>query len=111
MTTLTSRDLSLDIARGLGIVLVVFGHALRGLVSAGFVDDSGWSVPVDYLIYTFHMPLFFVISGLLFSPSVQGQRAPLGAFVTKILVLLAWPYLLWSLLQGGGKSRWRGATR
>lgn len=40
-----------DIAKGIGIILVIIGHIK-------FVDDS-----VREWIYTFHMPLFFFISG------------------------------------------------
>jgi acyltransferase len=43
-----------DIAKGLGIILVVVGHT-----KFGYVD----------FIYSFHMPLFFIISGLLFTSS------------------------------------------
>lgn len=42
----------LDIAKGIGIILVVLGHALP--------TDSF----VRLIIYSFHMPLFFFLSGL-----------------------------------------------
>lgn len=45
----------LDHARGLGIVLVVLAHALAT------AEDNGRLYSV---IYSFHMPLFFVLSGL-----------------------------------------------
>ena len=53
----------IDIAKGVGIILVVVGHAGRGLQSAGLTDE-GWLLPLmDRAIYAFHMPLFFVLSG------------------------------------------------
>lgn len=45
----------LDIAKGLGIILVVIGH----------LD----STCVHTIIYYFHMPLFFFISGIFYDPS------------------------------------------
>lgn len=42
-----SRDLSLDIMKGIGIILVVYGHT--------YLKSS--------FIYLFHMPLFFLLSG------------------------------------------------
>ena len=45
---LQRRNPVFDIMRGIGILLVVLGHA-------GF-PFSGW-------IYLFHMPLFFLLSG------------------------------------------------
>ncbi len=48
------RDINLDIAKGIGIVFVVLGHT------------KGPKEMID-LIYCFHMPLFFIISGYLFN--------------------------------------------
>ncbi len=83
-----------DAARGIGIVLVVFAHDVRGLELVG---TSPLATRVDRLIYAFHMPLFFFLAGLFASQSVRrGARA----FVTDKLRVIAYPYLLWSLLQG-----------
>ena len=46
----------IDIAKVIGIFLVIYGH--------GGLSDS----TVRDFIYTFHMPLFFVLSGLLYKP-------------------------------------------
>jgi len=52
------RDISLDIAKALGIVLMMAGHRL-------------WDTPLRVAIYSFHMPLFFLIAGYLFKPMQQ----------------------------------------
>lgn len=44
-----------DIAKGIGILLVVMGHL-------------GIPPMLSNAIYLFHMPLFFILSGLLFAP-------------------------------------------
>lgn len=92
------RLIWLDIAKGIGIVLVVYGHAYRGLIVVE-PDAAGPLLGfVDYAIYTFHMPLFFFLAGL-FARRSQANGA--RRFWTNKLLLLVYPYLLWSLLQGG----------
>lgn len=83
-------------ARGIGIVLVVYGHCLRGLADAGVVDRSPVVMLSDYMIYTFHMPLFFAISGFLF----RAEGVSAGRMWIARLKAIAYPYLLWSVVQG-----------
>ncbi|AHE32258.1 acyltransferase [Burkholderia pseudomallei] len=94
------RDSYLDTARGAGIILVVYGHVLRGLFSAGLVP-AGWPsallAATDYTIYTFHMPLFFLLSGLHVPKSLR--RAGDVFLLTKLRTIV-YPYFVWSLLQG-----------
>lgn len=45
----------IDIAKGLGILCVVLGHSF-------YVDTFA-----HRLIYNLHMPLFFIVSGMLFT--------------------------------------------
>jgi fucose 4-O-acetylase-like acetyltransferase len=54
--TITNRINWIDIAKGIGIFLVVLGH-------------TGIPVKLSYWIYSFHMPLFFFISGMCFDIS------------------------------------------
>ena len=50
-----------DIAKGIGIVLVVMGHNDFALISP-FAHK---------LIYSFHMPMFFFMSGMFFKPDIS----------------------------------------
>ena len=43
----------IDVAKGIGILLMILGHTMT----------SGWGKDV---IYSFHMPLFFIIGGYLY---------------------------------------------
>ena len=62
-TTHETRRLGrIDTARGVGIILVVLGHAIR----PGMVAEP-WCDFLFGLIYSFHMPLFFVLSGFTFA--------------------------------------------
>ena len=59
-----SRSNVIDVFKGLGILLVILGHA--------------WGVPniLQKLIYSFHMPAFFILSGYFF----RVERASEGSF-------------------------------
>ncbi|WP_043367549.1 acyltransferase family protein, partial [Cupriavidus sp. WS] len=61
-----SRDVWVDNAKGIGIILVVYGHVARGLHSAGIWSDATSFSFLDSAVYSFHMPLFFFLSGLYF---------------------------------------------
>jgi fucose 4-O-acetylase-like acetyltransferase len=50
----------IDIARGIGILLVVLAHN----------NLAGYAPFLHHLIYSFHMPLFFFLSGLFFKPEM-----------------------------------------
>lgn len=53
----------IDIAKGLGILLVVLAHN----------DLQGYAPFVHKTIYSFHMPLFFFLSGMFFRPEIAFQ--------------------------------------
>jgi fucose 4-O-acetylase-like acetyltransferase len=86
-----------DFAKGLGIFLVVFGHALGGLIHSGVLPaHSGFSFAVDY-IYSFHMPLFFFLAGLFVRSS---SRRPFRSYMANKISVIVYPYFLWSLMGG-----------
>ncbi|CAL1240843.1 acyltransferase family protein [Candidatus Methylocalor cossyra] len=70
----------IDQAKAIGIVLVILGHAPG--IPAGLVT---W-------IYSFHMPLFFFLSGFLLNQRKLAM-AP-GAYLGQLLRTLGLPYLL-----------------
>lgn len=82
-----------DVAKGLGIVLVVVGHVFRGLDEFGLTGDRAMFLAVDRLIYAFHMPLFFFLAGLFFPHGVVGQTPP--SFVWHRILRLVNPLILW----------------
>jgi fucose 4-O-acetylase-like acetyltransferase len=73
-----------DIAKGIGIILVIFGHTLRGV--PGLVN----------FIYSFHVPLFFVISGFFYSPSKNDNTK---LFILKKVKTLLIPFFSFYLLS------------
>jgi len=65
-----SNDISIDIAKGIGIILVMAGH----------LNFPFWSIN---LIYFFHMPLFVFISGILHK---QFNKNSLFIYLKKIFL-------------------------
>ena len=86
----------MDYAKGIGIILVVAGHTLRGLQRTS-VHIPGWEA-VDAWIYAFHMPLFFFLAGLFVEHSCRGS---LGQFIDGKARRILWPYFVWTILQEG----------
>ena len=90
------RQTWIDFAKGWGILLVVFGHAVLALRAPGLISKSGLSVYVEAFIYSFHMPLFMFLSGIFIEKSL---KKPLKNALSSRFSAVAWPYLVWSILQ------------
>lgn len=76
----------IDVTRGIGVILVVLGH-----LSKVYEGIGQW-------IYSFHMPLFFVISGILFYKTNEKNKS-LKRFIVGRLKGLAFPYVTISVLN------------
>lgn len=72
-----------DIAKGLGIFLVVYTHICFNT-----------SFHINEIIYTFYMPLFFVVSGMTFK---LGET--LKGYVVRNFYSIMIPYFVWSILS------------
>jgi fucose 4-O-acetylase-like acetyltransferase len=70
----------LDIAKAIGIFLIVFSHLAISKYTADF-------------LWTFHVPLFFFISGFLFKPTTN------EVFLTRLKSRLVLPYIYIYLLN------------
>lgn len=77
----SKRIFELDIARVIGMYLVVFGHLYDG--------DS----PIRMWIYSFHMPLFFFVSGIL-----HKERASFNASVAHFAKALLLPTVVFGVV-------------
>ncbi|KAA8829305.1 acyltransferase family protein [Bifidobacterium tissieri] len=60
----------MDVAKGIGILAVVIGHVV--------IDYGGGRTPFVLALYTFHLPLFFIVSGYFFT-----YRPGFKAFLAK----------------------------
>lgn len=85
-----------DYAKGIGIILVVYGHVLRGINTSPIMVPDLFFQLSDKLVYGFHMPLFYLLSGLFLE---KWMDRGVGGIIQKCKTLMI-PYIIWSLLQG-----------
>lgn len=71
-----------DALKGFGIILVVTGHADTPMTL------MSW-------IYGFHMPLFFMLSGLV----TKESDAPMAEWLKKHVKNLLWPYFIFGIVE------------
>ncbi|SEO26948.1 Fucose 4-O-acetylase [Mucilaginibacter gossypiicola] len=81
---------------GVGIILVVFGHVIKGLITVKLIDPVFFYYAVNF-VYSFHMPLFFILSGYFFVKSFLKRGA--ADFTVNKLETIIYPYVVWSLIQ------------
>lgn len=78
-------------------MLVVLGHVLGGLYNSGLFPHEMLLRWIIYTLYTFHMPMFFFLAGLNARHSL---RRGASSFLAGKVTTIAYPYVLWSLIQG-----------
>lgn len=85
-----------DLARGVGILLVVIGHAAGGIIDSALGADASFIRLLFLTIYSFHMPLFFILSGLFIA---ERLKADPKKFVTNTVTKIARSYFTWAIIQ------------
>ncbi len=92
--TLENRNRTLNVAKGIGIFLVIYGHLIqRHMVALG---QDFFLNPVFRIIYMFHMPLFVFISGYLLASSLS-RSSKWKVFQSRARGLMI-PFLCWGIL-------------
>lgn len=87
----------LDALKGFAIFTVVLGHCVTDcLASNTFPKDKEMLQIVYDFIYSFHMPLFFLISGYLFYLTKSYRKYEIKVIDFMIIYLL-WNVLTWFL--------------
>lgn len=85
METKIERNKTLDIAKGIAIILMVIGHCYST------------SNCILTLIYGFHMPLFFMISGIIYGKRII-ENEQYEFSVPHIVIKFMKPYFSWSVM-------------
>ena len=83
------RYVFIDILKGIAILMIVYGHIIPGSFSA-----------MTKFISTFHIPLFFFVSGLLFNEGKYKNK--FGTFVRERTKGLVVPFLFFSIIVAAG---------
>lgn len=92
------RFVNLDIARAIAIILVLFAHALEVRFNRNADAYTGICFALWKFIYSFHMPLFFVISGMTFRP--RPMRETLASSLGLLLLAYGTHLIGWILIFG-----------
>lgn len=79
------RKSELDVYRGIAMILVVLGHSI------GSIQD-----PINWYIISFHMPIFFFISGICFN--LSSNKRSISDGIKHKISTLGYQYLVFSLL-------------
>lgn len=85
----------IDIAKGIGIIFVVLGHC--------FVKDT----PMHNWIFSFHMPLFFLLSGYCFKPEKYTDIKSVFQTRFKALMLPYFGFISFGVLVSVIIPQWR----
>lgn len=81
----------LDSAKGIGIILVCIGHSIT---NAPVDADSDYSILLQF-ISQFHMPLFFLLSGMVFSD--RNSEQPVKSSFRKIKAYYI-PFIVYNMI-------------
>jgi fucose 4-O-acetylase-like acetyltransferase len=84
----------MDYAKGIAIVLVVYGHAAGSLLTTHQVPQRGAIAFSIFIAYTFHVPTFFFLAGFFAQRDLD--RDPLRLVNRNVRFVLS-TYLFWSL--------------
>lgn len=106
---MTTRHRYLDVAKGLGILLVVFGH--NRIVSPDHPQLFAW-------VFSFHMPLFLFVSGMTYRSGLsivemarrRWYTVLQPYFFTMLLVTLAFFVVRYRLSPGELGVAWLGVV-
>ena len=106
----------IDSLKGFAIICVVLGHIVKGYMDAGvFAKFTNAMYDIYNLIYMFHMPLFFMISGCLFAKAYYIGNPPDRMLREKSYKCQLWNlillYIIYDVLLGVFKILFGGYVK
>ena len=97
-----TRNVYIDIVKAVAIILVVFGHCIQYGSGSEFLSSTAFfENKVFIFIYSFHMPLFMLVSGYLFAYSLKDINSTDGlkrTIIKKVKQLII-PLFSWSFVS------------
>ncbi len=91
----TKRNLFLDLVKAAAIMLVVIGHNIQFGSGTNYLKERLFFDNIIFkYIYSFHMPLFMLISGYLFAYGINKEAKDI--FINKFKSLIV-PVLSWAI--------------
>lgn len=93
-----NRNRTIDVIKGIAIIFVIYGHCIQFGSGADYLETgSFYNNSLFKFIYSFHMPLFMLISGYLFYYTLQ-KHSYKDALYSRIKSLIV-PIILWQSLS------------
>ena len=87
-----SRSLFIDILKGLIMILVIWGHCIQHIQVQNCIKISSFlELPIISFIYSFHMPLFTMVSGYLFG--ISQKKYSFSECIHHRICVLFWPII------------------
>jgi fucose 4-O-acetylase-like acetyltransferase len=86
----------IEVAKGIAIFLVVFGHLASRGVSPEFYSEA--YVTIKTIIYSFHMPFFFFLSGVISFYSVRGGTVSTIDRLKRSVPRILYPYFIFGIV-------------
>ncbi len=109
------RNITIDVIKAVAILLVILGHSIQYGCGTEYLESNAFfQNPLFEYIYSFHMPLFAMISGYLFYYTVSKRNLKEIIFnrIQRLFIpILSWQVVLciWNAVKnvvksgGGGK--------
>ena len=95
------RNRYIDVVRGIAVILMVFGHCIQ------YGNGAEFSKPENFfynklfqIIYSFHMPLFMLLSGYLFAFTARKIQKT-GEFIKNRFSRILLPIMGWQAIMKG----------
>ena len=76
----------IDIAKGITIFLVIIGHVSN-------------NTTINYFIYSFHMPLFFIISGFLYKKKENYTKRKFKSILIPYFIFSILSFMYWFIIE------------
>ncbi|HFR3767547.1 TPA: acyltransferase family protein [Streptococcus suis] len=88
----------IDFGKGLTVLMVVLGHVVLGLFESNRFETSETNLLfITQILYLYHIPVFFALSGFFFKPISDGSH--LWTYIKQKTIALGIPYLFYSIIQ------------
>ncbi|MCM1122063.1 MAG: acyltransferase family protein [Eubacterium sp.] len=91
-----TRNSYMDFLKGIAILLVIAGHSIS--------DIHGMEMLFN-LIYSFHMPLLFFVSGYIEEQNAAKYAGRERRMLSRRMTGLLLPYLSWTVIEAAGSDR------
>ena len=92
----------IDIYRGIGIIIMVLGH-MKFMYDDGGIGNRVYDI-FDHIIHSFHMPMFFFLSGYCYKrsmlPVLEQIRNKARTLLIPYFFYGIFQFFLWKMLEG-----------